>query len=47
MEPLPLAMMLTTTETCRQQKTNLFDFVAEAVAAHVAHRTGPSHLSSV
>jgi hypothetical protein len=35
---------LTTIETCRQQRRNVFDYVAQAVAAHFASLPAPSLL---
>jgi len=39
--------MLTVIETCRQQRRNVFQFVAAAVAAHIADRPVPTLLSAV
>lgn len=39
--------MLTVIETCRQQKRNAFEFVAQAVQARFARQTPPSLLSGV
>jgi transposase len=36
--------MLTTIETCRQQRRNVFDYLTTAVAAHFAHQSAPSLL---
>ena len=36
--------MLTTIETCRLQKRNVFEYLTAAVAAHLAHRPAPSLL---
>jgi transposase len=39
--------MLTVIETCRQQRRNVFVFVANAVEAHLAHQPAPSLLPRV
>ena len=36
--------MLTTIETCRLQKRNVFEYLTTAIEAHLAHRTAPSLL---
>jgi transposase len=37
--------LLTTIETCRQQQRNVFEFVTQAVEAHILRRTPPSLLT--
>jgi transposase len=39
--------MLTVIETCRQQRRNVFTFLAHAVEAHLAHQPAPSLLAGV
>jgi len=39
--------MLTTIETCRQQRRNVFEFVTAAVRAHFARQSAPSLLTGV
>ena len=39
--------ILTTIETCRQQNQSVFEFVAQAVAAHFAGQPAPSLLPMV
>ena len=39
--------MLTVIETCRQQRRNVFAFLANAIEAHLAHQPAPSLLSGV
>jgi transposase len=39
--------MLTTIETCRQQRRNVFEFVTAAVQAHFARQSTPSLLTGV
>lgn len=39
--------MLTVIETCRQQRRNVFKFLTEAIAAHLAHQPAPSLLPGV
>jgi len=39
--------LLTTIETCRQQRRNVFAFVTSAVQSHLAHQPTPSLLSGV
>jgi transposase len=39
--------MLTTIETCRQQKRSVFEFVTQSVAAYLAARQPPSLLTGV
>jgi transposase len=39
--------MLTVIETCRQQRRNVFAFVANAIEAHLAHQPAPSLLPRV
>ena len=39
--------MLTVIETCRRQKRNVYDWLTDAVQAHIAGQTAPSLLSGV